>query len=137
MAMAEDSSLYINGLNNGYTSGDTNGCPNSHNIGLTNSSHLNGRQLSGTCFDGMAGLEKDKLEPIAVVGLALRFPQDATSSAAFWQMLMEGRSAMTEIPKDRFNVDAFYHTGPKKTNVVRYCFSLPASIGDRTNRDYS
>lgn len=75
-------------------------------------------QLPGTHLNGVAGFEKDKVEPIAVIGLALRFPQDATSPEAFWQMLMEGRSAMTEVPKERFNIDAFYHSGPKKTNTV-------------------
>ncbi|KAF2107008.1 phenolpthiocerol synthesis polyketide synthase ppsA [Lophiotrema nucula] len=50
------------------------------------------------------------LEPIAIIGMACRFPQDATSPTAFWNMLQEGRSAMTEIPTNRFNVDAFYNS---------------------------
>ena len=58
-------------------------------------------------------------EPIAVVGLALRFPQDATSPRTFWDMLMEKRSAMTTVPSDRFNANAFYHLGEKRTGVVR------------------
>jgi len=62
--------------------------------------------------------EEDKLEPIAVIGLALRFPQDATSPQAFWDMLLEGRSAMTEVPKDRWNIDAFYHPNPDRHDSV-------------------
>ena len=60
----------------------------------------------------------DKLEPIAVVGFALKFPQDATSAESFWQMLADGRSAMTDIPKDRFNIDAFYNPSKNMTGVV-------------------
>lgn len=62
--------------------------------------------------------EEDKLEPIAVTGLALRFPQDATSPQAFWEMLLQGRSAMTEVPKDRWNIDAFYHPNPERHDSV-------------------
>ncbi|RAL17772.1 ketoacyl-synt-domain-containing protein [Aspergillus homomorphus CBS 101889] len=50
-------------------------------------------------------------DPIVVVGFSLKFPQDADSSEGFWNMLHEGRCAMTEFPADRFNIDAF--EGPK------------------------
>ncbi|MCJ1389265.1 hypothetical protein MMC18_002121 [Xylographa bjoerkii] len=56
-----------------------------------------------------SGSKEDVVEPIAVVGYSLKFPQDATSSEGFWQMLVNGRSAMSDVPKDRFNLDAFYH----------------------------
>ena len=51
---------------------------------------------------------RDKLEPIAVIGIACRFPQDATSPEAFWQMIYDARSGIIDVPRDRFNVDAFY-----------------------------
>ncbi|KAL2871600.1 type I polyketide synthase [Aspergillus lucknowensis] len=59
------------------------------------------------------------LEPIAVIGLSLKFPQDATSPAAFWQMLMEKRCATTEVPADRYNIDAFHGLDTGRTNQVR------------------
>lgn len=68
--------------------------------------------------DQTYNLEEDKLEPIAVIGLSLKFPQDATSPDAFWQMLLNKKSAMTEVPKDRYNVDAFYSNGTKKPGTV-------------------
>ena len=64
------------------------------------------------------GLENDKLEPIAVIGFAARLPQDATTAESFWQLLCEGRSARSEIPKDRFNIDAFYHPDPDRIDAV-------------------
>lgn len=60
-------------------------------------------------------VDQDRLEPIAVIGFSARFPQDAKSPESFWQMLNEGRSAMTKVPEDRFNIHSFYHS-----NAGRY-----------------
>lgn len=73
--------------------------------------------ISGSTVAGEE-IPDDKLEPIAIIGLSLRFPQDATSPAGFWDMLMEGRSARSDVPKNRFNVDAFYKAGSSKTGIV-------------------
>lgn len=78
-----------------------------------------GEQMEQTNGGGrLAG--NDKIEPIAVVGFSMNFPQDATSEAGFWQMLTEGRSAMTEIPNTRFNIDAFYHPNADRLDTVRF-----------------
>ena len=58
------------------------------------------------------------VEPIAVVGLSLKFPQDATSPEAFWKMIMEKRCAMTEIPADRLETDSFYGTDKSRNDTV-------------------
>ena len=63
-------------------------------------------------------LMNDKTEPVAVIGYSLKFPQDAISSEAFWQMLIEGRSARTDIPKERFNMDAFHHPDVRRHDSV-------------------
>ncbi|KAL3488130.1 hypothetical protein BJX62DRAFT_253516 [Aspergillus germanicus] len=47
-------------------------------------------------------------DPIAIIGFSLRFPEDADSAEAFWEMLYNGRCAMTEVPADRFTIDSFY-----------------------------
>jgi acyl transferase domain-containing protein/acyl carrier protein len=46
-------------------------------------------------------------EPIAVVGMACRFP-GAGSVEDFWQLMADGRDAVSEVPSDRWNVDEFY-----------------------------
>lgn len=46
-------------------------------------------------------------EPLAVVGLALKFPQGAHNTEAFWKLLLEKRSALTKVPEGRYNADAF------------------------------
>lgn len=50
-------------------------------------------------------MEADAVEPIAIIGMSVKFPQDATSPEAFWDMLEAGRSAASKVPVDRFNVD--------------------------------
>ena len=62
--------------------------------------------------------ENPGFEPIAIVGLALKFPKDVTSEQAFWDLLVERRSTRTEIPKDRWNVDGFYKPNGGKTGHV-------------------
>jgi acyl carrier protein len=42
-------------------------------------------------------------EPIAVIGLGCRFPGDIFGPEAFWQFLCEGRSAVGEVPPDRWS----------------------------------
>ncbi|KAL8721436.1 MAG: hypothetical protein Q9225_001881 [Loekoesia sp. 1 TL-2023] len=64
------------------------------------------------------GVVQDRLEPVAVIGFSARFPQDASSPEAFWQMLMEGRSAMTEVPRDRFNIDSYYNRNSNRLDTL-------------------
>ncbi|GAB1694993.1 type I polyketide synthase [Krasilnikovia sp. M28-CT-15] len=46
-------------------------------------------------------------EPIAVVGMACRFP-GAPDLDAYWRLLLDGMDAIDEIPADRWDVDRFY-----------------------------
>lgn len=41
-------------------------------------------------------------EPIAVIGLGCRFPGDINSPDAFWQFLLDGGNAVSEVPADRW-----------------------------------
>ena len=51
-------------------------------------------------------------EPVAVVGIGCRFPGDVTGPDSFWDLLVEGRNAISRIPADRWDADAFYHPDP-------------------------
>ncbi len=56
-------------------------------------------------------------EPIAIIGLSCRFPQ-ADSPQAFWELLRNGVDAITEVPSDRWDVDAFHADEPAAGKVT-------------------
>ena len=51
-------------------------------------------------------------EPIAIVGIGCRFPGGANDPASYWARLSEGFDAITEVPADRWDVDAFFDPNP-------------------------
>jgi len=57
-------------------------------------------------------LRRAQSEPIAIVGMGCRFP-GGRDPEAFWQLLHAGGDAITEIPRDRWDVDAFYDPNPE------------------------
>lgn len=83
--------------------------------------------ISKDDFDRALGsyVEEDILEPIAIVGFSLKFSQEATTPEAFWKMLMKKRCFMTEWPKERLNVDAFYHPNSSQSDTVWSICSSP------------
>lgn len=57
-------------------------------------------------------LEKEIQEPVAVVGMACRFPGGADSPEAYWQLLHTGVDAIREVPPDRWNINDYYGPDP-------------------------
>jgi acyl transferase domain-containing protein/NADP-dependent 3-hydroxy acid dehydrogenase YdfG/SAM-dependent methyltransferase/acyl carrier protein len=47
-------------------------------------------------------------EPVAVVGMACRFPGGADDPERYWELLRSGRDATREVPADRWDVDAWF-----------------------------
>ncbi|KAL4937771.1 hypothetical protein BDV06DRAFT_232363, partial [Aspergillus oleicola] len=56
----------------------------------------------------MAHLNSES-EDIAIVSLAFKFPQGATTCDSFWKMIYEARSTSSDFPPERLNGEAFYH----------------------------
>lgn len=50
-------------------------------------------------------------DPVAIIGIGCRFP-GAKDPASFWQLLRTGTDAITEVPADRWQKQAFYHPDP-------------------------
>ncbi|KAJ5970419.1 polyketide synthase/peptide synthetase [Penicillium vulpinum] len=48
-------------------------------------------------------------EPIAVVGSGCRFPGGVNGASKLWELLVEPRDLLQEIPKERFDSENFYH----------------------------
>jgi acyl transferase domain-containing protein/NAD(P)-dependent dehydrogenase (short-subunit alcohol dehydrogenase family)/SAM-dependent methyltransferase len=51
-------------------------------------------------------------EPIAIIGMGCRLPGDSTTPERFWELLRDGRDAVTEVPRDRFDIDPYYDPTP-------------------------
>ena len=55
----------------------------------------------------MSSLEIGDREPIAVIGFGFKLPQGLCTQGAFWDFLVRGASARTEVPPDRYHAKAF------------------------------
>jgi acyl transferase domain-containing protein/acyl carrier protein len=76
--------------------------------------HLSPKRLALVALELEARLEAVEAggrEPIAVVGMACRFP-GADSIDEFWNLLARGVDAVREVPPDRWDVDAYYDPDP-------------------------
>ena len=72
-------------------------------------------------------------EPIAIIGLDARFPGEGDTAERFYESLLAGRSARTEVPNERYNADSFWHPDGDRSGSVggsRYPWPLdPATDG--------
>ena len=53
----------------------------------------------------------------AIVGYAARLP-GATDADEFWQVLRQGRDAVSEVPKDRWDVEEFFDSDPEAPGKI-------------------
>jgi phthiocerol/phenolphthiocerol synthesis type-I polyketide synthase D len=81
-----------------------------------------------TTFDRISGMTADQrgalvdqfdkasriagAEPIAVVGIGCRFPGGVTGPEDYWTFLDKATDAISEVPSDRWDGDAFYDPDP-------------------------
>ena len=56
--------------------------------------------------------QRARTEPIAIVGMGCRFPGGADDADGFWALLRNGVDAVREVPRDRWDVDAYYDPRP-------------------------
>ena len=52
------------------------------------------------------------MKPIAIIGIGCRFPK-ANNPHEFWQLLSNGIDGITEIPKERWNINEYYDENPE------------------------
>ncbi|KAH9909898.1 putative polyketide synthase [Xylariomycetidae sp. FL2044] len=73
--------------------------------------HVNGSSRSQT---PPPPSPKEKMMPIALVGMSCRLPGNIASPIEFWELCARARSGYSEIPKERFNTASFQHPNPGK-----------------------
>lgn len=64
-------------------------------------------------------------EEIAIVGMACRFPGGCDTPEKYWELLESGKDSIIDIPKERWDIDAFYdpvHGVPGKMYIRRGSF---------------
>nr|ALQ32795.1 putative polyketide synthase [Fusarium bulbicola] len=59
-------------------------------------------------------------DDIAIVGIGLRFPGDASSPEELWKVLERGESQWSEFPKDRLNIDGYYHPSGNRQGSISF-----------------
>lgn len=83
-----------------------------------------------------AALKKQTVqkEPLAVVGMACRFPGGANSPEEFWTVLRDGRDAISDVPAERWTAKTYYAAdqhAPGKMYSVRGGFlNIPIDCFD-------
>ena len=60
----------------------------------------------------LARLEGARTEPLAIIGVGCRFPGGSVDPERFWRLLRDGVDAVSEVPRDRWDVDAVYDRDP-------------------------
>jgi acyl transferase domain-containing protein/acyl carrier protein len=60
----------------------------------------------------LSAVESAKTEPIAIIGMGCHFPGGANNPELYWQLLREGRDAISEVPPDRWDINQYYDPDP-------------------------
>ena len=60
----------------------------------------------------LAALRLAQQEPIAIIGMACRFPGGADTPARYWDLLCQGVNAIREVPADRWDANSLYDADP-------------------------
>jgi acyl transferase domain-containing protein/NADPH:quinone reductase-like Zn-dependent oxidoreductase/acyl carrier protein len=65
-------------------------------------------------------LEGMEREPIAIIGMACRFPGGSDTPEDFWKLLQEKRDAVGEIPRERLDLELLFDPKPQTAGKT-YC----------------
>ncbi|MBF0262947.1 MAG: polyketide synthase, partial [Magnetococcales bacterium] len=66
----------------------------------------------------LKAMEAARNEPIAVIGCSCRFPGQADTPEQYWELLKHGVDAISEVPSDRWNAEAWHDPDPDKPGTI-------------------
>ena len=75
-------------------------------------------QAIETLESKLAAVEQARTEPIAIVGAGCRLPGGVETPEAFWQLLHQGVDAITMVPADRWDAEAYYDPNPEAVGKI-------------------
>jgi acyl transferase domain-containing protein len=62
--------------------------------------------------------EKQKYEPIAIIGIGCRFPGGINTTQDFWDFLIKGKDAVTQIPNTRWDSNALFSSDYEEAGKI-------------------
>ncbi|XP_044721361.1 KR domain-containing protein [Hirsutella rhossiliensis] len=68
----------------------------------------------------MAPRQHGAEDPVVIVGFAFRFPQEAVSEDAFWNIIRDGLSTRTEVPRSRYNINGHNSQTPGRQDTSHF-----------------
>ena len=74
-----------------------------------------------TASSRIEALERERSEPIAIVGVACRFPGGANDPESYWRVLSAGTDAVGDLPDARFDVTACFDPNPETLGRSYVC----------------
>jgi hypothetical protein len=124
-----NSNRHGTGLNgNGINCNGTNG--DGANVNGINGSEVNGNAIDGSDTSTSSNQVEPDIEPIAIIGMALRLPGKIHSPEALWDLLIKKKTTRGPVPISRYNSDGFYSaTNRPGTVSVRHGHFLDDSDG--------
>ena len=86
-------------------------------------------------YQALEGNSVPLVEPMAICGMGMRLPGGIRDAEGYWDLLYNRRSGRCKVPKDRYNIDAWY--GPGKIGHVTSKYGYFLSDIDLGNVDAS
>ncbi|NEP63756.1 MAG: polyketide synthase, partial [Symploca sp. SIO2G7] len=66
----------------------------------------------------LAAVDSAPPEPVAIVGVGCRLPGNANGPEAFWRLLATGKDAISRVPDNRWDADAYYDADPRAPGKI-------------------
>ena len=77
------------------------------------------RELRARVAELESAAAESAAKPIAIVGVGIRFPGGIVDAASFWNLLAEGRNAITPIPQGRWDWRQYYDSNPSARGSIQ------------------
>ncbi len=73
---------------------------------------MTANQEQGRALIEPAAVRPGGREPLAIVGIGCRFPGGVSNPEEYWQLLLHGVDAITDVPPDRWNAETYFDEDP-------------------------